>query len=161
MSGIRHGLVPERKEADRRSGGAEKGGALPHGPGRGGQQSEERRRADSARRLYLRHGCLRIRQELAGQRGALQGAREKTEPGAGGAGTVPVHRGNRRTGQGDQHRSEPHRPHAPVQSGDLYRRVRHDPGSLRIDNRREDARLHEGTVFLQRKRRATASSRSR
>ena len=71
--------------------------------------------------------------------------RARTRPG-----DLRRHRRHRRARQGHRHRPEPHRPHAAQQPGHLYRAVRPHPRSLCRHAGRQDARLPERPLLLQR-----------
>ena len=90
--------------------------------GRAREQPEEHRRRDPARAVRLRHRRLRLRQEHADQRHAVQeGWRSTSTARATAPGSVDGDRGPRAHRQGHRHRPVADRPHAALEPGDVHR----------------------------------------
>ena len=100
------------------------------------QQSQERRRRDSARAVHLRDRRVRRRQVDAAGRHALQGDRAPAQRRERGPCPARPHRGARAPRQGDRHRPVADRPNAALEPRHLYRRVHPDPRMVRRRCRR-------------------------
>jgi excinuclease ABC subunit A len=94
---------------------------------RRGTQPQEHRRGLSPRNAPVCHRRLRVGQVDSGQRDSSQGRGPKGLWVAGQTRTAPRPGRRRSHRQGHRHRPEPHRPHPPLQSGDLHQGVRPDP----------------------------------
>jgi excinuclease ABC subunit A len=73
--------------------------------------------------VHLRHRRVRARQVDADHRHALQGLARKLNGASEGAARARSHRGLEHVRQGHRHRPVADRPHAALESGDLYRRL--------------------------------------
>ncbi len=100
--------------------------------------------------VHLRHGRIRFGQELADQRYPVRGPGPVSEQGRHPTGRVRRPQGRESPGQGHQHRSGAHRPHAEIEPGDLYEGLRRDPRPLRRNAGGQVARLQAGPFQLQR-----------
>ena len=105
---------------------------LYHRARRAGTQSQEYRRALPAGRDHLRDRRVRLGQKLAGERAystaTLSQRLNRSKPARTGA---RRHRRRGAAGQDHRHRPDAHRPHAALEPGDLYRRVRSHPRRVR------------------------------
>ncbi len=92
--------------------------------------------------LCVRHRRFRLGQVLPGQRDPLQKAGRRIKPRPHPPRQAQGDRGPGAFGQGHRDRPVPHRPHAPLQPGHLYRAVQRHPGAVRFHPGRENARLY-------------------
>ena len=117
-------------------------------------QSEGRQRRDSAGHAHLRHRRLGLRQIDPDHRDALQGPGPQAERRPRGAGAARFGRGPGVPGQDHRHRPVAHRPDAPVEPRDLYRRLHADPRLVRRPAGSQRPRLRARPLLLQRQGRA-------
>jgi len=126
---------------------AGQGGLAEHPPGPG-QQSAEPGCPHPVGTHDLRHRGFRLGQKLAGHGNPVP-RHHRLSPARPGTGRRRRFCRSGADRQGDRHRPESHRPHAPLQPRNLYRHPHPDPRTLRPPARSEGPRLQAGPLQLQ------------
>ena len=139
--------MPEkRREADQ--------GAVAEDHRRDGQQPQIDLGDDPARRVHRVTGVSGGGKSTLPDRHALQGGGAAAQRRARAPGALRATRRPRASRQGHRHRPVADRPHAALQSGDLYRRLHADPRLVRRPAGGQGARLQAGPLLVQRQGRA-------
>ncbi len=125
------------------------------------QQSEKSDGRIPARPAVRGHRRQRRRQEHAGPGHALSGPAAADARGRGQAAGLRRRVRRRAIGRRDDGRSEPDRPFAALESGDLHQGLRRDPRRVCRNGRSPDAQFRRGPLQLQRRRRPLHDVRRR